>query len=68
MIDCAARESDIHDALMHACSDEFRRSHKDAMDNPFGGAGAAKKTVAAISSALSRPIKLQKKFYDISFD
>lgn len=67
VIDCAARESDIHDALMHACSDEFRQTIKD-MDNPFGGAGAAKKTVAAISSALSRPIKLQKKFYDISFD
>lgn len=67
VIDCAACESDIRDALMYACSDEFHQAIKD-MDNPFGGAGAAKKTVAAISNALSQPIKLQKKFYDVSFD
>ena len=67
VIDCAACENDICDALMYACSDEFRQTIKD-MDNPFGGAGAAKKAVAAISNALSQPIKLQKKFYDVSFD
>lgn len=64
VIDCEPIRNDICDAIQQAKDEEFRRRCRE-VENPYGDGNASQKIAHAISQFLSRPINIQKKFYDL---
>lgn len=64
VIHCNEDADSIDQAIVKAMSEEFRSQLID-MDNPYGSGGTSQKIAVCIDSALSKPIDLRKRFFDI---
>ena len=62
VVSCGATEASISDALQRAMAEEFRAS-LDAVTNPLGGAGAAKRILGVLENLSPGNLK-SKVFYD----
>lgn len=66
VIDCEPQRDMIFKALQKLLSDEFQKELLN-VKNPYGSGGASQKIVSLLSK-LDFPIKIKKKFYDITAD